>query len=161
MIASLRYPTCLLALIPFFPARELLPIAGPQSRSYLEVKVTPDHPDWTYKLGQTARFNVSVLQSGYPIKGTKVRYQVGPERMEPVTKGSLTLNEKGHTSVDGGTLHEPGFIRLLVEGDCMEENTKAMEPLVFRQRKSNPGQQCRRIFPTTGRRPWKRLEPCR
>ncbi len=56
-----------------------------------------------------------MLQSGYPVNGAKVRYEIGPEKMEATAAGYLTLNENGHATVDGGTLHEPGFIRLMIE----------------------------------------------
>ena len=83
------------------------------NRSYIDVSVTPDHADWTYELGETARFSVSVLRAGHPVEGATVRYEVGPELMPPASEGVIELKD-GRAVVDGGTLNAPGFIRMTV-----------------------------------------------
>ncbi|MEZ4700434.1 MAG: acetylxylan esterase [Rhodothermales bacterium] len=83
------------------------------NRTLIEVSVTPDHPGWVYKPGEKARFNVAVLRAGYPVEGAAVRYEVGPEMMDPAASGPLQLKE-GRATIDGGTLREPGFIRMQV-----------------------------------------------
>lgn len=79
----------------------------------VKVIVAPDHTDWTYKIGESVKFSVSVLQYGNPIKNAKIRYEVGPEKMEPTKKEVLTL-ANGNTTIDGGTLKTGGFLRCTV-----------------------------------------------
>lgn len=44
----------------------------------INILVQPDHADWTYRVGETANFKVSVLQSGVPLKNAMVQYESGP-----------------------------------------------------------------------------------
>lgn len=84
-----------------------------QPQTLVEVSVVPDHADWTYRVGEVAQFQVSVLRSGHPVPGAKVRYEVGPEQMKPRVSGDLPL-QNGRATIDGGTMREPGFLRATV-----------------------------------------------
>ena len=84
---------------------------------YIKVVVAPDHSDWTYKTGEAAKFEISVLQNGNPVKDVKVKYQVGLEKLEPSVKKEGVVLSKGKLSIDGGTLKSPGFLRCIVEAD--------------------------------------------
>ena len=42
------------------------------------VMVQPDHADWNYKVGETARFKVSVLKSSMLLDNVRVDYEAGP-----------------------------------------------------------------------------------
>src|SRR5918998_63482 len=79
----------------------------------VKVIVAPNHPDWLYKVGEKVSFSVSVLQFGNPVKTAKVRYEVGPEKMDPVKKDSMTLTN-GTFKIDGGTMKTAGFLRCTV-----------------------------------------------
>lgn len=98
-----------LAALVLFPA--LLGAQPP--RQPVEVVVVPDCPGWICRAGQPARFAVSVLRAGQPVAGARVRYALGPELMPPRAAGDLPLR-RGRTEVDGGTLAQPGFLRLTV-----------------------------------------------
>lgn len=90
----------------------LVVVAQAQIRgNNINVTVTPDHYDWNYKTGETAKFNVSVLRSGTPIANAKVVYEAGPE-MYPTVKKELTL--KGGTATLEGKMNKPGFYRVTV-----------------------------------------------
>ena len=79
-------------------------------QQYLEISVSPDHPDWTYKLGDKVEFVVSVTQSGRPVSVENVRYFVKEEKMEPIKEGALVLKEgEAIVSVEG--MKKPGFLR--------------------------------------------------
>jgi len=78
----------------------------------IKVIVAPDRADWTYKTGEKVKFTVSVLQNGNPIKNVKIRYEIGPEKMEPVKKETLNL-ATGIQTFEGGTMATPGFIRCI------------------------------------------------
>src|SRR5215208_3359071 len=81
-------PALLLLLLLLLAAR--ITPAQP-ARTPVEITVTPDHPGWTYHVGEPARFGVAVLRSGHPVPGVSVRYEAGPELMPPAASGPLAL----------------------------------------------------------------------
>ncbi|MBA4053717.1 MAG: acetylxylan esterase, partial [Marivirga sp.] len=78
---------------------------------------SPDHDDWTYKTGQSAKFTITVIQNGNPLRDVKIRYQTGPEKLDPTVKKENVVLEKGTLTVDGGTLKTSGFLRCAVEAE--------------------------------------------
>ncbi|MGC1240325.1 MAG: acetylxylan esterase [Chryseosolibacter sp.] len=115
--------------------------AQPTER-YVKVIVAPDHDNWTYKPGEKVKFTISVLQNGNPVKDAKIRYEIGPEKMEPVKKESEVL-AKGTTTVDGGTMKSGGFLRCIavVEVDGVEYRglaTAGFDPLSISPTVENP-----------------------
>ena len=76
----------------------------------IKVVVAPDHTDWMYKANEKVKFTISVLQDGNPLKGAKIKYEVGPEKMEAVKKDSAILSS-GTIYIEGGTLKAGGFLR--------------------------------------------------
>ncbi len=84
-------------------------IAQP-TEQFIKVIVAPDHVNWIYRPGEKVSFNITVLQNGNLLKNVKLKYQFGPERMEPQKTDSLLLN-KDYFTVDAGTMNQPGFLR--------------------------------------------------
>ncbi len=80
-------------------------------RTFITVLVSPDHNDWTYKIGEKVNFTVTVLKDGNPLKGTKVDIQVGPEKMDADFKKNFTLTT-GVQAVTG-EMKVPGFLRCI------------------------------------------------
>ena len=80
------------------------------TQKFVEVVVVPDHPDWTYRLGEPVKFTISVIQNGNFLKNAKVRYEIGPEKLDPLRKESGVLTN-GTTTIEGGTLQTAGFLR--------------------------------------------------
>lgn len=78
----------------------------------IAVTVTPDHSDWNYKVGETARFTISVLRSGTPVENATIVCEAGPE-MYPTSKKTMTL-KNGTTKVEG-KMSKPGFYRVTVD----------------------------------------------
>ena len=76
------------------------------------VMVQPDHADWNYKVGETARFKVSVLKSSMLLDNVRVDYEAGPV-MYAREKKSVVL-KRGELS-HSGSLRKPGFYRLKVK----------------------------------------------
>lgn len=108
----------------------------------VKVIVAPDHKDWLYKIGEKVKFTISVLQFGNPVKGAKVRYEIGPERMDPTKKDSLTLSD-ANFSVDGGTMKAAGFLRCIVYAEVDGKQyrnlaTAGFEPTVIKPAIENP-----------------------
>ena len=87
----------------------LLPLSAQIRGNNVVVTVEPDHQDWHYELGQTAKFNVEVRRSGTLIDNVQIDYQAGPE-MYQTEKKSLTL--KDGTLQLKGTMKQPGFYRV-------------------------------------------------
>ncbi len=83
--------------------------AQPQEKS-IKVIVAPDHLDWTYKTGEPVSFKITVLKDGNNLKNVMIRYEIGPEQMDPTKKDSVNL-PTGTYTVSGGTLTSPGFLR--------------------------------------------------
>src|SRR5690606_4829703 len=65
-----------------------------------QVLVSPDKPDWTYAPGEEATFTIRILRHQVPMEDVEVMYTVGPEKMKPVSQGTLKL-KKGIATVKG------------------------------------------------------------
>jgi len=87
-----------------------------QPFSRVAITVTPDHPNWTYRLGEAAAFRIDVLRDGHQVVGATVKYALGPEMLPPVTQATATVGETPLT-VKGGTMHAPGFLRLVATAE--------------------------------------------
>lgn len=75
----------------------------------IQVRVAPDHRDWTYRLGEPVKFKVMVTADNTPIDRATVKYTVGPEMMPTETKtADVPLDG---LVIEGGTMKEGGFIR--------------------------------------------------
>ncbi|KAA6439093.1 acetylxylan esterase [Dyadobacter flavalbus] len=111
-------------------------------RRAIEVIVTADHEDWTYRTGEKVKFSVSVLRNGNLVKNVPVRYEIGLEKMDPTVKQSKTLAE-GKLDIDGGTLKTPGFLRCIAYanidgGEYRGLATAGFEPEKIQPTVSNP-----------------------
>ena len=87
----------------------LLPMTAQIRGNNIVVTVEPDHQDWHYSLGQTAKFVVEVRRSGTLIDNVSIDYAAGPE-MYQTEKKSLTLKD-GLLQLKG-TMKQPGFYRV-------------------------------------------------
>ncbi|MEJ7646944.1 MAG: acetylxylan esterase [Chryseolinea sp.] len=110
---------------------------------YIKVIVAPEHIDWTYKIGDEARFTITVLQNGIPLPDVKIRFQIGLEKLEPTEKKDNVLLSKGVLIVNAGTLKSPGFLRCIAETDIDGKTYKGIgtagfEPLAIKPTVSNP-----------------------
>ncbi|MEJ7740729.1 MAG: acetylxylan esterase [Chitinophagaceae bacterium] len=91
----------------------LVKLPAQPAEQIVKIIVAPDHKDWMYKTGEPSKFAVSVLQYGNLLKDVRIRYEVGPEKMPPTKKDSLTL-ANGTVIIDGGTMKSSGFLRCIV-----------------------------------------------
>jgi cephalosporin-C deacetylase len=116
-------------------------LAQPVER-FVKVVVSADHDDWTYKLGETVRFTISVFRHGNLVQNAKVRYEIGYEKQEPLIKETAVL-PNGFQIVEGGTMNTPGFLRCtaIAEVDGKEYrnlSTAAFDPLSISPTVDNP-----------------------
>ena len=109
---------------------------------FIKVIVAPDHSDWKYTIGEKATFHITVLQNGNALKNVVVKYEIGPERMDPSKKDSL-LVANGMLTTDGDTMKEPGFLRCVATTTIDNKTyrglgTAAFDPQLIQPAISNP-----------------------
>lgn len=97
----------------------------------VQVRVAPDHRDWTYHLGEAAKFKVTVTADNEPIDNATVTFTTGPDMFPgaPVT-ASVPL---AGLLVEAGTLPQPGFLRCIATAEIAGRKyrgsaTAAFEP---------------------------------
>ena len=104
----------------------------------VQVRVMPDHRDWTYQLGEAVRFKVTVTADNEPIDGVTIGYKVGPEMMA-VAMISAAVPLEGLV-IDGGTLAQPGFLRCSVTADVAGRSYHGAATAAFAPEKIVPTQ---------------------
>ena len=87
----------------------LLPVQAQIRGNSIVVTVEPDHQDWNYKVGETAKFTVEVRRSGTLVDNVQIDYQAGPEMYQDVKK---TVTLKDGTLKLSGKMTQPGFYRV-------------------------------------------------
>lgn len=90
-------------------ALTVLPIGAQIRGNSIVVTVEPDHQDWNYQVGETAKFNVEVRRSGTLVDNVSIDYAAGPEMYQDAKK-SLTLKD-GTLRLEG-KMSTPGFYRV-------------------------------------------------
>ena len=88
-------------------------LASQPVEKLIRVAIAPDHADWTYKMGENVKFQVSVTQNNILLSNIFIRYEFGPELMTPVKKDSAVLKD-GKMIIDGGTMKTAGFLQCKV-----------------------------------------------
>ena len=109
----------------------------------ITVTVTPDHKDWTYKVGEKAVFTVNVLKSGTLLDNAEISYELGQE-MYPTEKKIMTL--KDGTAKISGKMQTPGFMRLTVTAKVNGKEYKAWTTAAYSPEKIQPTAQCPKDF---------------
>ncbi|MCG8305933.1 MAG: acetylxylan esterase [Cytophagales bacterium] len=112
---------CFTISISLFQVRTI--IAQPR-QELVRIIVAPDHEDWIYEVGEPARFYVSVLKYGIPLTDIEIRYEIRPEKLDPVKAETLEL-KRSETMIKAGTMDAPGFLRcwvyVIVDGKEYEQ----------------------------------------
>jgi cephalosporin-C deacetylase len=104
--------------------------ANAQARvAAVQVRVAPDHADWTYAVGEPAKFTITVTADNEPLTGATVRYKIGPE-MLPADEKTATL-PAGGLVIDGGTMKDPGFLRCVVTVDVAGKTYRGLATAGF------------------------------
>jgi cephalosporin-C deacetylase len=80
----------------------------------VKIFIRPDRPDWNYRPGEKARFDIQVWRAGTALADATLKYEIGPEQMPPAASGEVKLNN-GSASVGGQSLGQPGFLRCAAE----------------------------------------------
>lgn len=88
-------------------------LSGQPLQELVKINIAPDHEDWIYELGEQVRFNVSVLKYGNPLTDIDIRYEIRPEKMDPIQEETISL-KRSETMIKAGTMETPGFLRCWV-----------------------------------------------
>jgi cephalosporin-C deacetylase-like acetyl esterase len=102
----------------------------------VKVIVSPDHKDWTYKVNETAKFSVQVLQYGNLMENVTINYETGPEAFPDVKKEEVVL-KNGKTEFSG-TMKTPGFYRVRVWAVVNGKNYEGLATAGFEPEKIQP-----------------------
>ncbi len=85
-------------------------ITAQPSKQLVQVIVSPDHADWTYKTGDRAEFTISVLKNNVKLDNIEVKYVIQPELVEKREEGTVTL-KKGEATIKADKFKDAGFLR--------------------------------------------------
>ena len=132
-------PTFLLVLAASAPAATPITPVPPQARlraATVQVRVAPDHRDWTYQPGEAVHFTVTVTADNEPIDHVNVTYAVGPEMM-PAEKKTAEVPSAGLV-IDGGTMTQPGFLRCVVTTEVADHAYRGLATAAFAPEKIVP-----------------------
>lgn len=123
-----------------FTATPITPVPpGAQLRvAAVQVRVTPDHRDWTYRLGEVPKFRVAVVADNEPIDDVTVTYTVGPD-MFPGEKKTAAVPLDGLV-IDAGTMKVPGFLRCIVTAEIAGRTYTGSATAAFEPEKIMPYQ---------------------
>jgi hypothetical protein len=136
----MKKPSILLLLVLLFVLQLDAQIMGKN----IVVNVQPDNNDWNYKVGQTARFAVSVLRSGTPVDNAQIDYEAGPVMYPDVKRQGVTL--KDGTMTFSGKMARPGFYRLKVTAHVDGNTYTGLCTAAFSPEKLAPATQCPNDF---------------
>ena len=104
----------------------------------VQVRVAPDHRDWTYQPGEIARFKVTVTADNEPIDNVSVSYKAGPEMM-PAEAKTAAVPFDGLV-IEGGTMDQPGFLRCIVTTEVAGRTYRGAGTAAFAPEKIVPTQ---------------------
>jgi cephalosporin-C deacetylase-like acetyl esterase len=104
--------------------------AEPSKKPSKKLEVSLDHPDWKYTVGETAKFRIRVVSDPPPTENTVVRYRLGKEKFESEVPVRVEVPPDG-LEIDGGTLNEPGFLRLLASAQLGTEKITGVATAAF------------------------------
>jgi cephalosporin-C deacetylase len=125
----LNFIFCLIISVSIFASP--IPVEKP-----VKIIITPNHADWNYALGEKVNFKIEVQKNGLNIPNLEISCQYGPETQKPFKEEKIFLKD-GSTSLDAGTMVNPGFLRIhvktvyekdAIEGIC----TLAFSPLMIK-----------------------------
>jgi cephalosporin-C deacetylase-like acetyl esterase len=95
----------------------------------IRVMVTPNHSDWTYKLGTKCTFTVRVFKNQCLLPDVVADYEMGPLLYPDVKKHDVVL-KSGELSLSG-SLNNPGFYRLSVTAKVNGKEYKGLATAAY------------------------------
>lgn len=143
MRSPFRFVAASLALLVPLLASAATPITPvpPQANlrvAAVQIRVSLDHDDWSYQVGESAHFRVVVLADSQPVPDVEVSYNVGPDMM-PGEKKKAVVPRDGLV-IDGGSMKDPGFLRCQVTAEVAGRTYNGAATAGFSPEKIKPFQ---------------------
>lgn len=132
ILINMRKP---LLCVPLLLASLLF--GAPPEKELISVVVTPDHPDWTYEVGEPVQFHVSVERDGAIVPDVPIQYEIGPEQYEPETEGRQATSAQGLT-LEAQGMEQPGFLRCSVTATYQGNEYEAVGTAAFAPNEIEP-----------------------
>ena len=127
---------CMKRLLLFLLTAFIVQSVGAQIRgNNIVVTVEPDHQDWNYRIGETAKFTIEVRRSGTLMGDVSIDYAVGPEMYQDEKK---TITLKDGTLKLNGKMDQPGFYRVDVTAHVDGKNYRGACAAAFSPEKLQP-----------------------
>lgn len=122
------------------PSPAITPVPSPavERAATVEVRVAPDHPDWTYRLGERVVFNIAVTADRIPLENVPITYRIGRDGMPATAQTAVTRS--GGISLDAGTLDQPGFLRCVVTAEVAGRTVRGLATAGFEPERITPTQ---------------------
>ncbi len=95
-----------------------------------EIKIIPDHPDWKYKIGEKAVFDIRIQLGDSLLKNIKIKYTIGYEKQIPfLTKEVILPDGTFHVEAEG--MKAPGFLTCRVYLTYGEERLNNLTQIAY------------------------------
>lgn len=120
------------------PAISPVPDGVSQRVAAVQVRVIPDHLDWTYALGQRVRFRISVTADNEPIEGVTVSYVISSGTI-PGSLATALVPSQGLV-VDSSGLDQPGFLRCVATCEVAGQSYRGLASAAFAPTRIQPTQ---------------------
>ena len=101
------------------------------SQQKFGITVTPHHEDWKYQLGENVQFLVAITEKVPSNNTFSVQYEIGAEKMSPTISEMIQVRSSEMVTIEGGTMHIPGFQRCKVTVTNGEEVYSAIATAAF------------------------------
>ncbi len=135
---------CIAFLFLLFPAQAQYTTAGidvedPKSSETkgVDLSVSLDKVDWIYRMGEQPVFIINLSVDGRPVEETDISYTIGPEKMEPIQTGNVTVHN-GSTRLEVPSMKVPGFLRCDVQVNVNGKIYNATATAAFEPDKIRP-----------------------
>ncbi|MDF9832594.1 cephalosporin-C deacetylase [Ereboglobus sp. PH5-5] len=115
-----------------------VPAVAQKRVASVQIIVSPDHQDWSYKVGEKVKFTVRVMADNELLEGVRVAYRVAPDMM-PAEEVKAVVSANGLV-IDGGTMKTPGFLRCVVTANVGGKNYRGLATAGFEPEKIKPTQ---------------------
>ncbi len=103
----------------------------------IQVSVSPDNPDWLYKVGDKVKFNVGVYKNNVPLPDAEIKYELSYDMMRPFETKTLTLKD-GTGKINAGTMKTSGFLRCIVKASYDGKEYTGLATAGFEPEKIEP-----------------------
>ncbi len=103
----------------------------------IKIAITPNSSDWNYNTGDKVKFDVAVTKNNVALDDVTIRYELSYDMLEPFEKKELSL-KNGKTTINAGTMKEPGFLRCIVRVKYEDNEYTGMATAGFDPEKIKP-----------------------